>query len=184
MILIEVIFILLLYLIIKWAFRLLYPEVIKKQPDTTIPMYELFYADEKVDNEKVISSKILKSEKYKLKGKPDYIVKHIIFNKYIPIELKSGNINDKSFPNEYDLMQLVTYFLIIEDLYNYRPKKGLLVYNDYMFEIKNTRKLRKKALVTIRKMNKMMKNGRGKAEPSNKKCRLCRYRGTGCKFYK
>lgn len=146
--------------------------------------YKLFYADEKTDKENVISGKLLKSDKYKLKGKPDYIIKHKIFNKFIPIELKSGTIKDDKYPREYELMQLAVYFLIIEDLYGSRPRYGYLVYKDYMFIVKNTKKLRKEVLNRVNNMKLMLDNGlaEGFAEPSYNKCKLCKYRKDVCQF--
>ncbi len=159
---------------------------IKKKPKTTKLNYSLFYADEKVKDKKVITCKILKSDKYRLKGKPDYILKHKYFNKYIPIELKSGSIKESSLPRENDLMQLITYFLIIEDIYNSRPKYGYLVYNDFMFIVKNTNTLRKNLINTTKNMEEMLVVGKSKNKPkiTQSKCRLCKYRHNVCEFHK
>ncbi len=159
---------------------------IKKRPKTTKFNYKLFYADEKKDDENIISAKILKSDKYKLKGKPDYILKHKKLNKYIPIELKSGMIKDKMYPRENDLMQLVAYFLIIEDLFDNKPKYGYLVYKDYMFIVKNTKKLRQQLLQIIKDMKFMETTGKSKkiSEVNFPKCRLCKYRSSVCQLHK
>ncbi len=153
----------------------------KKKPKITKQFYKLFYADEKGHGKEVIMCKLLKSEKYRVKGKPDYIIKNVFLNRYIPIEIKSGEIKNKLKPKEKDLMQIGVYFLLIEDNFGSRPKKGLLVYKDYMFVVKNKRRIRKKVLNTIKSMDKMLVTGKGVADASYKKCEFCICRKTVCK---
>lgn len=136
-----------------------------KKSKKNILGYKIFYSDNKNSKNKGI----LKSEKYLLRGKPDFIYKHILFNKYIVVELKSGN---SDYIKENDLMQLVAYFLIIEDLYK-KPKEGRLIYNDNMFIIKNKKKLRKKLLNTMEEMDTMLETGTGYANCSFASCKHC-----------
>ncbi len=180
---IHLVVLMLSFLILKIFLR---NDYTKKKPKTNKFTYKLFYADEKINNKNTISSKLLKSDKYGLKGKPDYILKHKILNKYIPIELKSGSIKENNKPRENDLMQLVTYFLIIEDIFGKKPKYGYLVYKDYMFIVKNTIKLRRKLLKTITDMKNMETVGYSKNTPDVNfpKCRLCKYRNSVCEFHK
>lgn len=136
--------------------------------------YSVFYQDKKSDDINIITSKMLYSEKYMLKGKPDYILKSNNSESYIPIELKSGNISGESFPHMGDLLQLITYFIIIEEEFLQRPKYGKLIYNDYMFIVKNTKAHRKMVLKTVKDMRKMLKTGKAKnVEPSFMKCKHC-----------
>ncbi len=182
---ITILFILLIFLLIQSKLNYI-DSYIKKNPKVTKFNYNLFYSDEKINDENVLCSKLLKSNKYGLKGKPDYILKHKKLNKYIPIELKSGKIANKNKPREGDLMQLVTYFLIIEDLYDSKPNYGYLVYKDYMFIVKNSKKLKKELLKTIDEMKYMEMVGKPKqkSEVFYPKCRLCKYRKEVCELHK
>lgn len=146
--------------------------------------YKIVYTDQKetVKKPDVVYGKILYSNKYDLKGKPDYIVKKHFSNKILPVELKSGSVKNGDVPYKGDLMQLTAYFLIIEDLYEKRPPFGYLVYSDFSFKVKNTRKLRKECLNNLKNMRKMLETGNGSAQPSYPKCRYCVCKDTVCKF--
>lgn len=145
--------------------------------------YYMFYTDQKEKNKKenVIYSKLLFSEKYNLTGKPDYIFKK--GRKYFPIELKSGTIKDSPMPHKGDLLQLATYFLILEDIYGVTIKKGKIIYSDYTFLIKNTKKLKKTLLSTIIEMRNMLNTGKGIANCSFSHCKYCMCRQTVCEHY-
>lgn len=161
---------------------------IKKKPKTTLLFYSLFYADETVDNDKVIQNKKLTSEKFRVTGKPDYILKNRFKNKYIPLEVKSREIKAMTKPLEKDVMQLATYFLLIEDNFGSKPKYGRILYKDYMFTVYNTRKLRKKILKTIKNMDNIQDGinniKTSHTNPSYKKCLNCISRNTVCEYYK
>lgn len=162
------------------------PKTIKKSKSKGLAPfgYRLFYTDQNTKNKKsnVIYKKILYSEKYNIQGKPDFVFKK--FNTCYVIELKSGSIKDEPMPHTGDLMQLVAYFLIIKDLYGYRVKKGKLIYNDYSFTIRNTRRLRKCVLNILEDMRYMLKTGEGEANCSFVHCRYCLCRQTVCEFAK
>ncbi len=148
-------------------------------------MYRLVYTDQSTDkkNKNVVYSKILHCKKYDVTGKPDYIYKNRIFNEYVPVELKSGKVGAKLEPKKNDLMQLSLYFMIIEEEYNSRPKKGFLIYSDAMFKVRNTKKLRKQTLSILKDMRDMLKTGEQDVNPSVTKCRNCMCKDTVCKFY-
>lgn len=157
----------------------------KLKNDRLVPLgYSIFYSDEKTKFKKqnIIYSKLLFSKKYNIQGKPDYILRKK--NKYIPIELKSAKIKNKAFPNQGDLLQLVTYFLIIEDVYGIKPKYGKIVYADYTFIVKNKPYLKKLLLKTLKKMRIMLKNGKGVPNNSFQNCKHCLCKLTVCKYYK
>lgn len=146
--------------------------------------YYLFYTDEKelVKKENVIYSKLLFSEKYNLVGKPDYVYKK--GKKYFPIELKSGKVGDSLVPHKGDFLQLVAYFLILEDLYGAKVKKGKLIYSDYSFIIKNNMKNRRLLLKTLKNMRTMLQTGKGTPICSYSHCKYCICRQTVCEHYK
>lgn len=154
----------------------------KSKTSFRMPFNKLFYADETVKNPKVIQRKLLKSEKYLIQGKPDYIFQNIFTRNFTPLEIKSGAIKDNPAPKPNDLMQLACYFLIIEENFGKRPKRGKLLYNDYMFTIKNTNKLRKALISQIKAMDEMANTGIGTCEPSFIKCKHCVCRTTVCEF--
>lgn len=173
------------------AFILLIPLFIKctsikkSKSKTLCPFgYRLFYTDQKepLKKENVIYSKLLYSEKYNLTGKPDYIYKK--GNSLFPVELKSGFIKNSPFPHKGDFLQLIAYFLILEDLYGVKIKKGKLIYADYSFIIKNTKKHKKMLLKVLAEMRTMLKTG--KAEPicNFAHCKYCMCKQTVCEYYK
>ena len=162
-----------LYLLVK----LTQPAIKVKKPRHIIPGAQIIYSDEE-------DHTLLISEKYDLQGKPDYIFQTIFRGSYIPVELKSTKLKeDQYFPHEGDLMQLVAYFLIIQDVYGKRPRKGRLVYKNRMFIVRNTRALRKQNQNYLKEMRQMLKTGKGIAQPSFPKCRNCVCRGTVCEWY-
>lgn len=124
--------------------------------------------------------KVLRSERYDLRGKPDFIYKNIITGRFIPMEIKSGEIDDT--PHHGDIMQLAAYFLIIEDAMGKRPRKGYIRYKNTMFKIKNTARLRKTLLAVVGDMRQMLVTGVGEANPSFAHCRYCVANGTVCEF--
>lgn len=176
-----------LLLVISLFFLLLKkPDIIIQKPKIGVRGARIIYTDQ-YENKKdpdVEYGSILYSEKYNLRGKPDYIFEKKISKNLIPLELKSGSIKEEDIkPHEGDLMQLAAYFLIIEDLYNQRPKEGRLVYSNYMFIIKNTWQLRRKTKKILADMRDMLKTGEQNVNPSYIKCRYCICRETVCEYY-
>ncbi len=153
---------------------------IKKMPATQhVSGYTLFYADQK-ENGREDFGKMLKSEKYDLRGKPDYIYRKRFGKMLMPVEIKSGKIGDEPCPHYGDLMQLGAYFLILEDVYGVRPKWGRLVYADHMFLIQNTGKFRKEVLGMMEEMRNMLEDGVGVANADFATCRYCMCNGVVC----
>ena len=154
----------------------------KKLPASTRMVgYTLLYADQKQNGEKEEGfGKLLHSEEHALQGKPDYVYKKRFGKGIVPVELKSGSIGQNELPHRGDLLQLAAYFLLLEDVYNIRPKFGRLVYKDYMFVVKNTRSIRKEVRQTMKEMRDMLVYGVGKANPSFVTCRHCMCNGTVC----
>jgi len=146
--------------------------------------YRLFYTDEKGETreEGVIYSKLLHSKKYDISGKPDYIYINRNSGMLLPIELKSGSIGDRLEPRPGDLMQLAMYFLIIEEAFDVRPIKGRVIYKDAMFIVRNTKKLRKKVIGTLRDMREMLKTGEQEANVSFPICKNCVCKDTVCEY--
>ncbi|HQD50722.1 MAG TPA: CRISPR-associated protein Cas4 [Defluviitaleaceae bacterium] len=174
-----------LFLVIS-LFFIKRPDIVVKKPKLGIRAARLIYTDqhESKKDPNVEYGKVLYSPKYDLRGKPDYIFEKILSKNLIPVELKSATIKEDNIqPYEGDLMQLAAYFLIIEDVYKKRPKEGRLIYNNYMFIIKNTWFLRRKVKNLLADMRDMLKNGEQNVNPSYVKCRYCICKGTVCEFY-
>ncbi|AIS52979.1 CRISPR-associated protein Cas4 [Thermoanaerobacter kivui] len=143
---------------------------------------KIIYIDkqQEVKEKGVTYGKLLKSDKYGLSGKPDYIYQ--LGEELVPIELKSSEADDS--PYYKDVMQLVAYFLIIEDVYNKKVRRGRIVYRNTMFEVYNKKYLKKELLNLVDKMKKMKQgNYFPEIKPSFALCRFCPCRGTVCEIY-
>jgi CRISPR-associated exonuclease Cas4 len=152
------------------------------KPKIPIFGYRLYYSDQtsKYGKKATIQKKVLESEKYNLTGKPDFVFKHWRKKIFIPVEIKSGKAGDRQAPYDGDLMQLVAYFLIIEESFGGKVKKGKLVYKDKMFIIKNSRELQKRLFDLLDDMRLMLKTGEGTPNKSFINCKHCTNNGTVC----
>jgi CRISPR-associated exonuclease Cas4 len=90
----------------------------------------------------------LRSQKYELSGRPDYIVRRK--GSYIPVELKTGKTPDK--PHDSHLMQLGVYCLLVEEKYGKRPTHGVLQYPERAFEVPFTNEFRDQVFETVLRM--------------------------------
>ncbi len=173
--------VLILFLLVLFIFNLKSNPVHLTEGRTLPRFATLVYTDTK---EKNVDSYMLKSEKHKLRGKPDLIYKSHLTGNYIPIELKSGKLHkDATFPREGDLMQLVAYFFMIEENYNCTVKYGKLIYKNKKFIVKNNRKMRKQFLSILDDM----RNFDIKScdfSPSKKTCQSCSLKNTVCEYKK
>lgn len=158
---------------------------VKKMPVKIAPPgCRLFYTDQKETKKRanVVYGEILFGRRYGLKGKPDYIFQHVVTGSLVPVEIKSGSIGESTVPHSGDKMQLIAYFLLLEDVFHKKPRYGRLVYRDCMFEIKNTAAHRRQAKKTLTAMRRMLRTGEGEAAPQYAKCRRCICQGTVCRF--
>lgn len=124
--------------------------------------------------------KILTSHYHNLRGRPDVIFSRFLTGGLLPMEIKSGEAKD--MPYYGDVMQLVAYFVIIEEVFGRKPRKGFLRYCNAMFVIKNSKKRRKELLQTVQDMRRMLETSQGTAAPSFVRCRHCVARDTVCEF--
>ena len=118
------------------------------------------------------------SKKYKISGKPDYIVKQ---NKYfIPVELKTGN---HSKPQKNHILQIAAYCHLLEQNYGGFVPYGILVYNDTdQYKIPFDPMIRFELESTIKKMRYSLKTGKIIMNHSDfKRCRACSMR-TYCDY--
>ena len=156
----------------------------KLEPKLPDKGYKVIYSDQKqveLIGEGVEYGKVLRNEELDISGKPDYIFQHKNGEMLIA-ELKSGDISKKDEPYFGDLMQLAAYFAIAEEHYGERPTYGFIVYNDYMFRVANTRKLRRTLKGVLKDMRDMLKDGEAHPASSFVKCRNCMCNGTVCEY--
>ena len=164
-------------IILVILYRLLRPSVtVYHKVQTGQRFATMIYTDEN-------GGKLLVSEELDLQGKPDYIFETWFRRKYIPFEIKSGRAKEDE-PHEGDLMQLLAYFLLIEEVYGKRPPYGKLVYNNKTFKVRNTLKHRMMVKNTLKEMRRLL-NGQGQTRETKNylKCKncICQYTVCECK---
>ncbi len=166
---------LIIYILLKSTHLSVYRTKKKVKPFFT----KLVYSD---TNSEKYDAFILKSNTYKLRGKPDLIYKSRFTRKYYPIELKSGKLGaNATLPRDGDLMQLCAYFFIIEEHYNCKVPYGKLVYKDCTFIVKNNRYM-KKTFHNLLKNMRSFSIANTSYTPTKKVCSSCTLRFTVCEY--
>lgn len=115
-----------------------------------------------------IPAKALFSKRYRIAGKPDYIIKKD--NYYIPIEVKSGSYLN---PQKNHILQLATYCQLVEDNYGNFVPYGILKYKNSEFKIPFDPKLRFELESVINKMKNTLNKKVVKNHNDPKKCKIC-----------
>lgn len=118
--------------------------------------------------------KPLFSRRYRLTGKPDYIVQDET-GAMIPIEVKPNRRGNQ--PRHSDTMQLLAYGILVEEKFGKRPAFGLLKYRDEVFQIAFTEELRAEFFEILQEM-RAARRAKNVARSHNDpiKCRYCGYR--------
>ena len=138
----------------------------------------------KIQNGKIIYSDLNKpghvlfSKRYRISGKPDYIIKK---NKHIiPVEVKMSNFN---FPQKNHIFQLAGYCHLLEENYGGFVPYGMLVYNNTdQFKIKFDPKIRYEFERTLKNMRNIMRTGKITRNHNEKnRCKNCSMQ-TYCDF--
>ncbi len=114
------------------------------------------------------------SRKFRLTGKPDYIVRQDS-GALIPIEVKPNRTAPK--PRFSDVMQLTAYAVLIQETYGDRPAYGLLKYRDHVFRIDLTEELQTElfeVLSEMRAARRAQNVPRSHDDPTI--CKYCGYR--------
>ncbi|MEM3852652.1 MAG: PD-(D/E)XK nuclease family protein [Methanomassiliicoccales archaeon] len=73
---------------------------------------------------------ILLSRRFAVAGKPDMVLRR--GGGFVPVEMKSAEVNGN--PREWDVAQLLTYCLIVEETMGFVPY-GMLIYPNVTFTI-------------------------------------------------
>ncbi|UCD14502.1 MAG: CRISPR-associated protein Cas4 [Thermoplasmatales archaeon] len=137
-----------------------------KKKEYRIPEGKITYSDLS------IPGKTLFSKRYRIAGKPDYIVEKN--DKYIPVEVKSGSHQQ---PQGNHVLQLATYCQLLEENYGGFVPYGILVYKNSDFKIPFDPTLRFELGSVISKMRSSLKDGKvvlNHNEPG--KCKYCSMR--------
>ena len=141
-------------------------DAVSKKKKYRIPDGEITYSDLN------IPAKALFSKRYRIAGKPDYIVKRN--HHYIPIEVKSGSYSN---PQRNHILQLATYCQLIEDNYRDFVPYGIIIYKNSDFKIPFDPKLRFELESVINKIRGSLKNEKivlNHNDPG--RCRFCSMR--------
>jgi len=139
---------------------------------TGLPAREILYAD--VDTS-FPSSRPLTSTRFRLTGKPDYLVR--VKDGVVPVELKSGRAPASGQPYDGHLFQLAAYCLLVEDLYRVSVPYGLIQYDDRRISVPFTAALRADLFEILEEI-RMAKGQRQHHISHNHpgKCRACGFR--------
>ncbi len=132
-----------LYISLKSEFQ--YNELKKK---LKLPDGEIIYVDD------LQQSPILKSEKYKIWGRPDLLIKK--GDDYIPVEIKTGRV--PRGPLFSHIMQLTAYMVLVEENYK-TPHYGLLKYGPVVYKIEYEEDLRNIMLGKVEEMRRALETG-------------------------
>jgi CRISPR-associated exonuclease Cas4 len=128
------------------------------------------HVDSKVTYIGTEKSRLLKSEKYGLSGRPDYIIE--IDGEPVPVDLKSGRM--PKGPLFSHIMQVAAYCLLLSEETGKRVSRGILKYGDVEHEIEFTPELEQLLLEQLAEMRRLMASGdvhRNHMRPG--KCRSC-----------
>lgn len=116
------------------------------------------------------SSKMLSSQKYGLRGRPDYILKKE--EGLVPVEIKTGRT--PKGPLFSHIMQLASYCLLVEENYNSQPPYGIIKYSTIEHEIEYDEDLKKILISKLDDMRELLKSGKAHRNHNREsKCRFC-----------
>ncbi|MBS3817266.1 MAG: CRISPR-associated protein Cas4 [Candidatus Thermoplasmatota archaeon] len=111
---------------------------------------EIKYVD-KLEKE----SKLLESEEYRLRGRPDYILEKE--EALIPVEVKTGRVPEGPFFSH--ILQIAAYCLLVEEEMGKRPPYGLIRYGETEFDIDYDDDLEDLLLEKLDDMRESLKKG-------------------------
>jgi CRISPR-associated exonuclease Cas4 len=135
-------------------------------PNSSTGPERSFYADE--------SGELLVSDRYRLTGRPDYILKSA--GELIPVERKSRNVSLQG-PFEGEFLQFAAYCLLVEETHHTAVLRGHLQYLNRSIDVPFDGRLRdqlKNALVAIEQASGLRDVPR--SHKSAARCRACGFR--------
>jgi len=117
----------------------------------TVPEGKIEYVDELKGGEEM-----LHSEKYGLRGRPDYIITDDN-GEHIPVEIKSGRV--PKGPLFSHIIQITAYAMLVEEKYGKAPSYGILKYGDVEHHIEYTPEMKKLVVEKLMEMRNVMEKG-------------------------
>lgn len=99
--------------------------------------------------------RLLVSDRYKLTGRPDYIL--LVGNERIPVDLKTGR--QPRGPLFSHILQIAAYCLLLSDETGKRVSRGILKYGDVEHEIEFDDELESLLLGKLDEMRALMRSG-------------------------
>ena len=127
----------------------------------------------------VVAGELLVNQEFGVSGKPDFVVKSEDGKYYIPIEIKSSNIEGNA-PYPGGRMQLVAYIALTTARFG-PVAQGEIHYKNKQFVIQNTPGLMAELKEVVSKMRSFNESGETpNALGYSGKCRFCDCRGTVC----
>ncbi len=137
---------------------------------TGLPPGSLTYVD---TTEWKACQRPLFSNRYRLTGKPDYLIHQQ--NHIIPVEVKSST--GLTRPYDSHVLQLMAYCLLVEETEKKPPPFGTLHYPDANFRIEYTPQARAELLNTLNRLRSdLSSNDVSRSHTSPERCRYCGYR--------
>lgn len=122
-----------------------------------------------IDDER-IRPKMFESAKYRLRGRPDYVVLEGEY--HIPVEIKTGRT--PRGPLFSHILQTAAYCILLEDEFGRPPPYGILKYGDVEHEIDYTADLKQLVLNKLDEMSEARRTGVVHRNHSRKmKCVRC-----------
>lgn len=113
------------------------------------------------------------SRRYRLTGKPDYLVEDD--GRVVPVEVKSGSAPPEPYPSH--MLQLAAYCLLVKETHDTTPPYGVIRYRDQTFAVDYTPALEDWLLDTLDDMRYDAGEGdvpRSHDNPAQ--CAACGYR--------
>lgn len=134
-----------------------------------LPAGEVVYQDDRQEE-----SEILYSRTYKLKGKPDSLLRQPD-GTIIPIERKTGRTPDQPYFGH--VMQVITYCILVEENYGVRPPHGIIQYPNREFPIHFTSAQESRLLTLVAEMRRKREYESIPRNHNNPRiCAACGYR--------
>lgn len=114
------------------------------------------------------------SRAHQLTGKPDYVIRE--GGGVIPVEVKSARAPADG-PRPGHVLQLAAYCLLVNETEGRRPPRGLLKYQDAVFEIQYTPDLERAVLDALKAMRRDLSGQRARRTHTDRaRCASCGYR--------
>ncbi|MFO7992085.1 MAG: CRISPR-associated protein Cas4 [Thermoplasmata archaeon] len=125
-------------------------EADKKRKELDVLEGEVEYIDRLKEE-----SKILASERYKIRGRPDYIIEKE--GKKVPVEVKTGRVPRGPFFSH--ILQVAAYCLLLEEQEGEAPPFGIIKYGEKEFEVDYDESLKELLIKKVEEMREAVETG-------------------------